>query len=239
MNLFNSNKSNKNFLLILLSIMLFLFSLSPIKSQKNELSSEKALFNEELIYFNKTNIKLEHINDMMSNIKYNIILLIKHKDLIRTHDSINSEVNKIKTQLDENKYDKNKIMEEINKLNKTLTKFDSKYKEMIHSIKSFEQIKNIILNMIKIFFIVLLIIIIVVLLIIGIVSFFVIRSQRRYHILHEEHSQDNIDIEDGKQYNNEFDRIKAKNEEANSTDRKKIITNESNKEKKTEIDSTT
>ena len=237
MNLFYSNKSNINFPLFLLSAILFLFSLSPIKSQKKELSSEKTLFNESLIYFNKTKIKFEQINDMMLNIKYNIILLIKHKDLIRAHDSINSEVNNIKTQLDKNKYDKNKIMEEIHKLNKTMTKFDSKCKEMMNSIKRFEQTKNIFLNMIKIFFIILLVIMIVVLLIIGIVSFFIIRSQRRYHILHEEHSQDNIDNEDGKHYNNELDRIKVKNEETDSTDRKKIITNESNKEKKTEIES--
>ena len=45
----------------------------------------------------------------MSDIKYNIILLINHKNLIRVHDSINSEVDKIKAQLDKNKYDKNAI----------------------------------------------------------------------------------------------------------------------------------
>ena len=45
----------------------------------------------------------------MSDIKYNIILLINHKNLIRVHDSINSEVDKEKEQLDKNKYDKNAI----------------------------------------------------------------------------------------------------------------------------------
>jgi len=235
MNPFYSNKFNNNFSLLLLSIIIFLFSFSPINSQENILSTEKDVFNETLINFNKTNIKLEHIKDMMSNIKYNIILKIKHKDLIRAHNSINSEVNKIKTQLEENKYDKNKIMEEIHKINKTMTKFDSKCNNMMNHIKRFDKTKKILLNMIKIFLIILFVIIIVVLLIISIVSFFVIRSQRRYHILHEEQSQDNIDVEDGRHYNNEFDKIKVKNEEAGSTDRKKIITSESSQEKKNRI----
>ena len=153
------------------------------------------------------------------------------------HDSINSEVDKIKTQLDNNKYDKIKIMEEIQKLNSTITKFDLKCNEMMHSLKRNEEAKNILLNMIKIFFIVLLIITIITLSITGIVSFFVIRSQRRYYILHEEQSQDNIDVENGKHHNNELDKIKSKIGETESTDRKKIITNESNKDKKTEIES--
>jgi Fe2+ transport system protein B len=172
----------------------------------------------------------------MSNVKYNIILLIKHKNLIREHDSINSEVDKIKAQLDKNKYDKKTIMEEIQKLNSTITKFESKRNEMMHSIVRNEETKNILLNLIKIFFITLLIITIIALSIIGIVSFFVIRSQRRYHILHEEKSQDNIEVENGKPYINELGRIKAKNVETDSTDRKKIISKISNEDKKTEIE---
>ena len=93
------------------------------------------------------------------------------------------------------------------------------------------------MNTIKIFFIILLIIIIIAVFIIGIVSFFVIKSQRKYHILHEEKSQDNIDVENGKNYNNELNRIKAKIGEEDSTDRKKIISNESNEDKKTELQS--
>ena len=110
MNSFYSNKCNENISFILIFIILFLFSFSPIKSQDIEISSEKALFNESIIIFNKTNIKLGHIKDKMSEIKYNIILLINHKNLIRVHDSINSEVGKIKAQLDKNKYDKNAII---------------------------------------------------------------------------------------------------------------------------------
>ena len=105
------------------------------------------------------------------------------------------------------------------------------------SIKRNEEAKSILLNMIKIFFITLLIITIIVLSITGIVSFFVIRNQRRYYILHEEHSQDNIDVEKRNHYNNELGTIKAKNEETDSTDRKKIVFNESNKDKKTELES--
>lgn len=231
MNSIYSNKYNKNFSLRIIPIIIFLFSL--IKSQENGLSSEKALFNETLTNFNNTNIKLDQIKELMSNIKYNIILIIKHKDLIRAYNSISSEENKIQTQLNENKYDKNKIVEEIYKLNSTITKFDLKCSEMMRSIKKFDRTKKIIFNMIKIFFIILLVIIIVVLLIIGIVSFFVIRSQRRYHILHEEHSQDNI--EDEKHHNNERDRIKENTE--TDSDRKKISSNESNEDKKTEVES--
>ena len=90
--------------------------------------------------------------------------------------------------------------------------------------------------MIKIFFIIILIITILVLSITGIVSFFVIRSQRRYHILHEEQSQDKIDIGDRKYYNKETDRIKVKNEETDSTDRNKVLSKGSNEDKKTEIE---
>ena len=216
---------------------LFLFSFAPIKSQEIDLSSEKALFNESLINFNKTNIKLGHIKDKMSDIKYNIILLSKYKGLIREYDSINSEVNKIKEQLNKNKYDKSTIVEEIQKLNNTISKFDSKCNEVMHSIKKNEETKNIFLNMIKIFFIVLLIITIIILSITGIVSFFIIRSQRRYHILHEEQSQDKIDIGNGNYYNKETDKIKVKNEEIDSTDRKKVLSKGSKEDKKTEIES--
>lgn len=234
MSTFYSNKYDKKFSLILLSIILFLFSFSPIKSEEIGigLSSEKALFNESLIIFNQTNKEFGHIKNKISNIKFNVILLVKHKNLIRLNDSINSEVGKIKTQLDENKYDKEKIMVEIQALKSNISKFDSKCNEMIHSIKRFEEAKEIILNTIKIFFIILLIITIIALLIIGIVSFFVIKSQRKYHILHEEQSQDNIDIENGKNYNNELNRIKAKIGETDSTDRKKLYLTRQTKIKK-------
>ena len=239
MSLFYSYKYYKNFSLILISIILFLFlfSFSSIKSEEIGLFSEKALFNESLINFNKTIINFEHIKNKMLNIKFNVILLVKHKNLIRVYHSINSEIGKIKTELDKNKYDKDKIIEEIQTLNSTILKFETKCNEMMHTIQGFEKNKKMLLNTIKIFFIILLIIIIIAVFIIGIVSFFVIKSQRKYHILHEEKSQDNIDVENGKNYNNELNRIKAKIGEEDSTDRIKIISNESNEDKKTELQS--
>ena len=146
MSSFYSYKYYKNFSLILISIILFLFSFSSIKSEEIGLSSEKALFNESLINFNKTIINFEHIKNKMLNIKFNVILLVKHKNLIRVYHSINSEIGKIKIELDKNKYDKDKIIEEIQTLNSTISKFESKCNEMMHTIKGFEKNKKIFLK---------------------------------------------------------------------------------------------
>ena len=104
-------------------------------------------------------------------------------------------INEIQEELNKDKYDKEKIIENIKTLNENIKKFNIKYKTANNLYYEFEKLKISFLNFVKLFFIILLIVVIVVLSIIGIASFFVIKSQRKYYILKEEislHDEQNI-----------------------------------------------
>jgi hypothetical protein len=190
----------------LLSIIIILILFSSIKTQ-DTISEEKQLYNNNLIKFNKTEIQYKEISEKMKNIKYNIFLKIRYKNLKKKHQKIEIKLGKIKEKLDSNNYDKNELKEEIKEIYESITKFEKKCNKALDIFYKSEKTKKVLMNMIKAFFWTLLVIIIVVLIVIGVASIFIIKRQRKYYALEEENSQVNI-INEGK--NNLFDKIKEK-----------------------------
>ena len=76
---------NLNFYLSIIIISLFF---SSIKAQNITQSEVNQLFNNNLIKCNKTEILFQEFSEKMKNIKYNIILKIKYKNLKKKHNKI-------------------------------------------------------------------------------------------------------------------------------------------------------
>ena len=199
---------NNSYLMILLITINLLF-LYPVIMQEIPPSEEWHLFNYCLTVHNKTEEKLHDISEKMKDIKFNIILKIKYKNLIEKKNLFEKEINEMKEKMGKKNYDKNEIIQELNELKNSIIKYDEKCDKFFNVYNKNEDLKNVFMNMIKVFFITIFIVIIIVLAIIGIVSFFVIKRQRRYYKLEEEITH--IDeLEEGKKYNNELTQIKNK-----------------------------
>ena len=73
--------------IILISFIIILFSFTVINSQEIQDCEElKRLFSYSLTMLNKTEIKYLDISQKMKNIKYNIFLKIRYKNLKRKHN---------------------------------------------------------------------------------------------------------------------------------------------------------
>ena len=206
-----------NFYLLIIIISLFF---SSIKAQNITQSEVNQLFNNNLIKCNKTEILFQEFSEKMKNIKYNIILKIKYKNLKKKHNKIVKKIGKIKELLNSNNYNKNEILEDIKELNKSLTKFEYKCNKAIHAFYKGEKVKTILNNLLKVFFITLFITIFLLLIVIVIISIFIIRRQKKYYALDEESSKVDIINEEGS--NNTSESIKINNKKANedSSERK-------------------
>ena len=199
---------NNAYLMILL-ITINLLLLYPVTMQETPPSEEWHLLNYCLTFHNKTEEKLHDISEKMKDIKFNIIIKVKYRNLIEKKNILEKEINEMKEKMGKKNYDKNEIIQELNKLKNSIIKFDEKCDKFINVYNKNEELKNVFINMIKVFFITIFIVIIIALAIIGIVSFFVIKRQRRYYKLEEEITH--IDqLEEGKKYNNELIQIKNK-----------------------------
>ena len=201
---------NLNFYLSIIIISLFF---SSIKAQNITQSELNQLFNNILIKCNKTEILFQEFCQKMKNIKYNIILKIKYKNLKKKHNKIVKKIGKIKELLNSNNYNKNEILEDIKELNKSLTKFEYKCNKAIHAFYKGEKVKTILNNLLKVFFITLFITIFLLLIVIVIISIFIIRRQKKYYALDEESSKVDIINEEGS--NNTSESIKINNKKAN------------------------
>lgn len=218
-------------------IAYIIFIISQINSQRSLQSEEKELLNNCISSFNKTESRFSEISQKMKNIKYNIFLKIRYKNLERMHSKIQISITEIREKLDSTNYDKNKIIEQLKMLDGNIEKYERKCDSANDLYYQAENIKAIVYNLIKAFFMTLLIIIIVVMIIIGIVSFFIIRRQKKYHTLEEEHTQSDIEI--NVENNMKTDQIKLEekldnqNEKGNSSERE-IKTKKKIKKKKSE-----
>ena len=208
---------NLNFYLSIIIISLFFLS---IKAQNITQSEVNQLFNNNLIKCNKTEMLFREFSEKMKNIKYNIILKIKYKNLQKKHNKIEKKIGKIKELLNSNNYNKNEILEDIRELNKSLTKFEYKCNKAIHAFYKGEKVKTILNNLLKVFFITLFITIFLLLIVIVIISIFIIKRQKNYYALDEESSKVDIIKEEGS--NNISESIKIKNKKTNedSSERK-------------------
>lgn len=207
--------SHHSFYLMIISISIFLLSFHPTAMQEVTLSEERQLLNDCLSHYNKTEKQFYELSAKMKDIKFNLVLKIKFKNLQKKNLKVVAKINKIKVKIDLNNYTKNEIMQDLKELNETISKFEVKCHKVNHIYYQNEKTKDIIVNMIKVFLKTLLIIIIIALIIIGIVSFYVIKKQRQYHRLVEEPIH-----EDSEEVKNQHNHIIIKNDD--NTERKNI-----------------
>ena len=169
-------------------LILFLF-IHYVSSQNISLEeSEYALFNQSMVKFNNTKKQFDDMSNKMKNINYNIILKIKYKDLERCYKTVETKFGEIQKELNETYYEKEKARNNIKLLDSDIYTFEKKYKETRSLYFEYERTKAYLLHFLKMLFICLFLAVIIIMAIIGIVSFFVVRNQRRYYKLQEEYS---------------------------------------------------
>ena len=166
---------------LILSYLLFL--IPSVKSQNNK---EITNFNQTLIQYNNTKFLLDDISKKMENITLNIFLRTRLRELIKKHKQIEEQMSEIQKNLYNESYDKEKMKENIFDLNHKMHIFERKYNKTNKLFYETEGLKQSLINYVKMFFIILAIISIVVIIIIGVVSYFVIKHQKKYYKLQEE-----------------------------------------------------
>ena len=172
------------------SYILILFLLIQYASSQNISSnaSEFTLFNQSMVKYNDTKKQFDDITNKMKNINYNILLKIRYKELERYYKIVETKFVEIQKELKETNYEKEKVRNNIKLLDSDIHTFEKKYKATRSLYFEFERTKAYLLHFLKIFFICLFVAVIIIMAIVGIVSFFVVRNQRRYYKLQEEYS---------------------------------------------------
>ena len=172
------------------SYILILFLLIQYASSQNISSnaSEFTLFNQSMVKYNDTKKQFDDITNKMKNINYNILLKIRYKELERYYKIVETKFVEIQKELKKTNYEKEKVRNNIKLLDSDIHTFEKKYKATRSLYFEFERTKAYLLHFLKIFFICLFVAVIIIMAIVGIVSFFVVRNQRRYYKLQEEYS---------------------------------------------------
>lgn len=162
-----------------------------ISSLFNLSESEALLLDKTLKKYNTTTLKLKSMEIKMKKITLNIILRIRFRELRRNYESITTQISELQNKLNETSYKNPQIIKEINILNDNINIFEKKYNETSSLYYQYERTKLYLYNFFKLFFTCLFILVIIIMVIIGIVSFFVVKSQRKYYKLQEEYSISN------------------------------------------------
>ena len=178
-------KSSKSTLLTLLNILLLIALLTGTNSQETQ--GEK-LFKELLDKFNQTSIIFHNITKKMERIKYNFILKIKYKYLETKNKNIEKKINDIKEYFNTNKLEESNLMKEIYNLNEHFGSYIKSCYKTINLYNSFENLKELAINLIKIFFFIFIIVLIFAIIISGIIYIYRYRKRKSYEILREEFS---------------------------------------------------
>ena len=193
--------------------LIILIILFQIKSQENQQTIIKEI--EENI--SKIDTTYQNLTEKMTEVKYNIILKYRYKRLESKREKIGKKLNQIKS---------GTLINE--KILKELKEYVHSYKRSCHKVSElydfFEDLKNTIINIVKIFFITVIIVIILVIIISTLIYLYIYRKRKNYEILQEE-----ISHSDFQNINNdsELEKIKEKN---------KKIKKKKKKEKKKEYD---
>ena len=178
-------KSSNSTLITLLNILLLIALLTGTNSQETQ--GEK-LFKELLDKFNQTSIIFHNITKKMERIKYNFILKIKYKYLETKNKNIEKKINDIKEYFNTNKLEESNLMKEIYNLNEHFGSYIKSCYKTINLYNSFENLKELAINLIKIFFFIFIIVLIFAIIISGIIYIYRYRKRKSYEILREEFS---------------------------------------------------
>ena len=124
----------------------------------------------------------------MERIKYNFILKIKYKYLVTKNKNIEKKINDIKEYFNTSKLEESNLMKEIYNLNEHFGSYIKSCYKTINLYNSFENLKELAINLIKIFFFIFIIVLIFAIIISGIIYIYRYRKRKSYEILREEFS---------------------------------------------------
>lgn len=186
-NIINKKNYYKNILYtISLSILLSLLPKEVFAQTIHKNIIELNTFNESLNKYNQTYIKFEYMSPKFDKIKFNVILKVHINNLKNLNKKINLQISDIKNKLSNNNYDKNELFSDINILNENIKIFEKKFNTTIAIYDKFQNTKLIFGKFIKIFLISISIGIAAFIIIVFIITFIVVKRQRKYYILKEE-----------------------------------------------------
>ena len=214
---YKKDKKNFSFLSYVL-ILIFLIQYINSSGNKSLDLSELEMFNQSINKYNDTKLYFDDITKKMKNINFNIILRIKYNELKRYYQNIETQIGEIQNELKETNYEREKVKKNINLLDDNMDIFEKKYNITKKSYFEFEKVKDFIKHFLKIFFICLLVSVLIIMVIIAIVSYFVVKNQRRYYKLQEEYS-----------VNSDEKELNKKTNDVNNINEKDIAQNNRNK----------
>jgi len=217
-------KYKKNFS-FLSNILILAFLIQCINCSENKTLdlSEFEMLNQSLSKYNYSKLFFDDITKKMKNINFNIILKIKYSELKRCYQNIEAQIGEIQNELKETKYEREKVIKNIKLLDDNIDIFEKKYNITKKSYFEFEKAKDYILHFFKIFFICLLVSVLIIITIIAIVSYFVVKNQRRYYKLQEEYSVNT----DEKELNKKTNDVNNINEKENDQKDPNIVSRNS------------
>lgn len=213
------------YFIVFLSVIIYSSLLCSVKTE--DLSEEKQLLQECLSFYNKTELKFEEIKEKIKNVRFNIILKIKYKDITKIHTNIENNISEITEKIDSKSYDKNSVIKNLKELKTAIETLDAKCDKAIQTYNNNEKVYNFLIDLIKIIIITLFIVIVIVLLIIGIISIIVIKHQRNYYKLQEEVNPEEEEVDEVQKQSQE--ELKKKNDPFSS---ERVIVKDNNKKTK-------
>ena len=167
-------KINISFSFLTLLFYFYIFIISEVNSQENKLKEIEDEFSE-------LNSVYQNISEIMTGVKYNIILKYRYGVIKRKKEKIENIISsaKLNGTISENNFIE--INEIISSYKKSCGKFLTLYND-------FENLKNSIIKIIKIFFLTVIIIIVIILIITSLIYYYFIRKRKSYDKFTEEMS---------------------------------------------------
>ena len=207
-------KINISYSFLTLLIYFSFFLITEVKSQENKIKEIEDKFSE-------MNSIYQNITEIMTGIKYNLILKYRYASIKRKKEKIEQCISNTKTSGASN------TENNINELNELIYSYKKSCNKFISLYENFEDLKNTIIKIIKIFCLTVIIIIVLILIISSLVYYYLIRKRKSYDILKEE-------INNRSFYQNQYDSEIAKIKPTKVKKKKK--TKKKSKKKKTSED---
>ena len=195
-NIFAQNAIKICFLVFYLHVKINCNDVSKNNTHNETFSKHYTIFNKE--------IKKKFLNttEKIITTKYNIILKSKYNEIKIKYESISKIISILEKLITENNWNQdneNKFNKEIQNFENNCTQFNLLFTSFNKSFAHYKKVYKELKKFLKHFFTILFVIAFIALACIAIISFFVIRSQRRYYQLKEEIS---LHVDTGKKSEN-------------------------------------
>ena len=166
-------KINISYSFLTLLIYFSFFLITEVKSQENKIKEIEDKFSD-------INSLYQNITEIMTGIKYNLILKYRYASIKRQKEKIEQCISSAKSKGSSN------IENNINELDELIYSYKKSCNKFISLYDNFENLKNTIIKIIKIFCLTVIIIIVLILIISSLVYYYLIRKRKSYDILKED-----------------------------------------------------